>query len=115
MGGSPWAGVVDAADAAARRFADPVAMEGFNALNTAGDAIEHIGRAFKAIGQTTADSIAWDPRVQPYFETLGDYIIAAAKPTRDGAAAVERAHRQQIDRIAESDPRQRRWDISEHD
>jgi hypothetical protein len=115
MSGSPWAGVVDAARTAARRFGDPVAMEGVNALDTAGDAIEQIGQAFCDVGQTIAETVKWDPRVQPYFEQLGTYIKAAAKPTRDGAAAVRRAHDPQIKRIEENDRRERRWDIGEHD
>lgn len=115
MGASPWNAVVEAAYTAARRFSDPVAMEGVNAIDTAGDALEHIGKAFQQVGETAASEIKWDPRVQQYFETLGQYIIAAAKPTRDGAAAVKRAHRPHIARIEDGDRRERRWDISEHD
>lgn len=115
MGGSPWQPVVDAAYAVAQRFGDPVAMEGVNALDTAGDAIEHFGQALQAVGQTSADAVAYDPRVVPFFAELGQYVIAAAEPARLGAAAVRRAHAEQIRRIEENDRRQRRWDIGAHD
>jgi hypothetical protein len=112
---SPWQGIVDACDAAARRFSDPVAMEGINALDTAADAIEALAKSFDNVGKTTASTVYIDPRVISYFEELGQYVKAAVQPTRDGAAAVQRAHRDDIDRVVENDPRKRRWDISAHD
>jgi hypothetical protein len=115
VSGSPWQGIVDACDAAARRFSDPVAMEGINALATAADAIDALARSFDNVGKTTASEVYIDPRVISYFEELGKYVKAAVQPTRDGAAAVQRAHREDIDRVVENDPRKRRWDISAHD
>ena len=115
VSGSPWQGIVDACDAAARRFSDPVAMEGINALATAADAIDALARSFDNVGKTTASEVYIDPRVISYFEELGKYVKAAVQPTRDGAAAVQRAHRDDIDRVIENDPRKRRWDIAAHD
>ena len=115
MAGSPWQPVVDAAQAVAARFSDPVAMEGINALDSAGDAVEEFGRALASVGRTSTETIAFDPRVVPFFEEAGAYVVRVAKPIRDGAAAVRRAHADQIRRIEENDRRERRWDITEHD
>jgi hypothetical protein len=113
--GSPWQGIVDACEAAAQRFADPVAMEGVNALDTAADAIEALAKSFTTVGHNVLDTVHIDPRVASYFEELGRYVQAAAQPTRDGAAAVRSAHADDIEKIEENDPKKRRWDISAHD
>ena len=115
VGGSPWQGIVDACDAAAKRFSDPVAMEGVNALDTAADAIEALARSFTNVAKTTTDTVYIDPQVSHYFDELGQYVMAAVQPTRDGADAVKTAHREDIDRIEENDPKKRKWDISAHD
>jgi hypothetical protein len=115
VSGSPVQAIVDACDTFARRFSDPVAMEGINLIATAADAIEALGKAFNSVGRTTASEVYIDPRVLAYCEELGKYVLAAVQPTRDGAAAVQRAHRDDIDRVVENDPRKRRWDIAAHD
>jgi len=114
-GAGPWGPMVDAAANVARAFSDPVAMEGVNALDTAGDAWEQMGRSVKVVGATIADEIDWDPRVARFFEVMGDVLIRAAKPARDGAAAVRRAEHERINNVEEGGSRRRRWDISAHD
>ena len=113
--GSPWQGIVDAAQSAVKQFGDPVAMEGMNAATTAADAVEALGKAFSAVGQTTVENVAIDPKVASLMESLGQYVMNAAKPTRDAAAAIIKAHQPKIDRVVEGSPKERRWDIQAHD
>lgn len=115
IGKNPWTPIIDACSQVAARFGDPVMMEGINALDYAGDAVEAMSDAFEKVGQQSADSVAYDPRILPYFTELGRYIKSAAQPTRDGAAAVRRAHADDIRRVEEGDIRERRKDVSAHD
>lgn len=115
IGNNPWSPIIEASQMVAARFADPVMMEGVNALDFAGDAVDALADAFTKVGQMSAEQVAFDPRVLPYFEELGRYVRAAAQPTRDGAAAVRIAHADDIRRIEEGDARERRKDVSAHD
>lgn len=109
-----WSPVVEAANQVAAAFSDPNAMEGIGALDTAGDAVAALAGAFTKVGQTSLESVYFDPRVAPFFEELGRYVQAAEAPIRDGAAAVRSAHAPDIERIQEADPRKRKWDIGAH-
>jgi hypothetical protein len=85
------------------------------ALETAGDAMEAIGRAFSRVGMTISDEVDLDARVVPFFETLGATLVAAAQPARDGAAAVRRAEAERIRNVEEATAKRRKWDIGAHD
>lgn len=110
-----WQPIIDAADGMSSTFADPVAMEGVNALDSAADCIAAVGAAFRTVGQTVLDSVYIDPRVQAAYEELGDYVLAAEDRIRDAAHSVRTAHQEDIEKVEENDPRKRAWDISEHD
>ena len=110
-----WQPIIDAADGMASTFADPVAMEGVNALDSAADCVAAIAAAFRSVGQTVLDSVYIDPRVQAAYEEMGDYIGAAEDRIRDAAHSVRTAHQEDIEKVEENDPRHRAWDISEHD
>jgi enolase len=112
--GSPWQGVADAAQSAAKQFADPVAMEGMNAAATAHHALQAIGDALNKVGQTATDNIAIDPRVAEYMQQLGQYVLKAVQPTQEAGAAIWRAHEDKINRIVEGDRKEENWDISKH-
>jgi hypothetical protein len=109
-----WQPVVDAAYAVGAKFSDPNAVETMSVLDTAADAIEALAQAFSAVGQTALDSVYIDPRVAPYLSELGKYVRGAVEPTREGAEAVKRAHQEDLDKIAENDPRKAKWDISKN-
>lgn len=113
--GSPWQGVADACASAAKQFNDPVAMEGVNAATTAYVAIEALGQALSQVGKHTVESVAIHPSVAAYLEELGKYVLAASEPTQQVGASVTRAHSEKINRVVESDRKERKWDISVHD
>lgn len=113
--GSPWQGVADACQSAAKQFSDPVAMEGMNAATTAYVAIEALGKALSQVGKHTVDTVAIDPKVASYLEELGKYVLAASEPTQQVGASVTRAHQPKIDRILDGDSRERKWDVTVHD
>lgn len=110
-----WQPVIDASEDMRSRFSDPVAMEGVNALDSAGDCVRAVGEAFKSVGQTVLDTVYIDPRVQAAYEEMGDYILAAEDRIRDAAHSVRQAHAEEINDIEENNPKKRKWDISEHD
>lgn len=112
--GSPWQGVADACQSAAKQFNDPVAMEGVNAATTAYVAIEALGKALSQVGKTTVESVAIHPSVAAYLEELGKYVLAASEPTQQVGASVTRAHQPKIDRVVEGDRREAKWDIAAH-
>lgn len=111
---SPWAPLVEAAQSAKNRFADPVAMEGVEAMDASGPAIREVGQALKVVGQRLADEIDWDPRILPFFEGLGDMVIKAADPAERGAAAIRRAEADRIENVEEGGAKRERWDIRSH-
>lgn len=113
--GSPWAGINDAAQQMSARFTVDNAMTGVKALATAGESLQILGTAFKAVGARIGDEVDWDKRVEPFFHELGDLILAAVKPTEDGAAAVARAEAERIRNVEEGGARRRKWDIGSHD
>lgn len=115
VSGSPWQGIIDASENAARRFSDPVAMEGMNAAQTAAGAVEALAKAFMAVGKTTVDTVAIDPRVAAFMEGLGQYVMKAVQPTQEAGDAITRAHEEKMNRVTENDPRERKWDIAAHD
>jgi hypothetical protein len=110
-----WQPIIDAAESMHGTFSDPVAMEGVNALDSAADCVASVGQAFKLCGQTVLDSVRIDPRVQAAYEEMGDYIMAAEDRIRDAATSVRNAHQEQIEAIEENDPRDRAWDLTQHD
>lgn len=110
----PWSPIVDAAQQVAAKFHADNAMTGVNALDTAGDAVEAVGRSFQSVGTTITDEVDWDPRIEPFFHLVGDMLIRAAKPARDGAAAVRRAEQERIDNATSGDAKRAKWDVDRH-
>ena len=113
-GAKPWSPIVDAAGQVAAKFHADNAMTGVNALDTAGDAVEAIGRAFQTVGTTITDEVDWDPRIEPFFNLVGAMLIKAAAPARDGAAAVRRAEQERIDTATSGSAKRKKWDVGEH-
>lgn len=112
-GVGPWNPVHDALHAVITRFRDPGAMESLHAMDTAGDVIEMLGRALQSVGKEAAESVEFGAAAA-YYEELGDYVLRAAQPTRDGAAAVNRIVAEKRRRIEENQRRERKWDIGEN-
>jgi hypothetical protein len=113
-GRNPWQPFEDAAGQVVRLFAPENAMSGVNAVDAAGDAIEIIGKAYRAVGVVLLDSIHWDPRLASYFDTFGETLIKAAKQPRDMAAAIHRHEQDRINNVEEGGSRRAMWDIGRH-
>jgi hypothetical protein len=112
---SPWAPLEAAAGDVIRTFAPENAMSGVNAVATSGDAIETIGKAFRAVGVLLLDSIDWDPRLASYFDTFGETLIKAAKDPRAMAAAIHRVEADRIHNAEEGGAKRAMWDVSKHE
>jgi hypothetical protein len=112
---SPWAAINEAAQQMAARFTVDNAMQGVVALDTAAESMRILGTAFQTVGTRIGDEVDWDKRVEPFFHELGNMLLAAAKPTEDGAAAVRAAEAERIRNVEEGGSRRRKWDVSAHD
>lgn len=113
--GNPWAPIEDACGQVLKMFSADNAMTGVNAVDTSGDAIETVGKAFAAVGVQIGDEIDWDPRVAKFFETFGEAIIRASKPARDMASAIRRAENDRIENVEQGGERRKKWDIGKHE
>jgi hypothetical protein len=112
-GTGPWNPVHDALHSVMTKFRDPVALEGLRAMDTAGDVIEMLGVALKTVGAEAASSIEFGAAAA-YFEELGAYVLRAAQPTRDGAAAVNRIVAEKRRIAEEGTSKDEAWDVGKN-
>jgi hypothetical protein len=104
--------VVDAAHNAAARFSTEAALNAVNVADTAGAAVDELGRAFGIVGNRAAEDIAWSPGSAEFFQTLGEHLTRVAAQMTEHGAQVRRADEEKIRRAEEKDPRERAWDIA---
>lgn len=107
--------VVEAAHAVAGRFNTEAALNAVNVADTAGEAVEELGRAFDIVGKRAADEIAWLPQSAEFFTELGQHLIRMGPMITEHGAQVRRAEEEKIRRVEEKDPRERPWDIVAND
>ncbi len=107
--------VVEAAHAVAGRFNTEAALNAVNVADTAGEAVEELGRAFDIVGKRAADEIAWLPQSAEFFQELGQHLIRMGPMITEHGAQVRRAEEEKIRRVEEKDPRERPWDIVAND
>lgn len=111
-----FAGAADAVESAGQQLSDPPnANTAIDALESAGEFLEMVGQVFDNMGKSIIDSVYFDPRVTEYFEQLGQYVKAAADPTKEGAANVRQVHAEELEKIEANDPKVRKWDLQAHD
>jgi hypothetical protein len=111
-----FAGAADAVEAAGRNLSEPKnANTAIDALESAGEFLETVAQVLDNMGKAIVEVVWFDPRVTECFEQLGQYVKAAAEPTKEGAANVRQVHAERLAEIEENDPRKRKWDLQAHD
>lgn len=104
--------VVDAAHNAAARFSTEAALNAVNVADTAGAAVDELGRAFGIVGGRAAEDIAWSPGSAEFFQTLGEHLVRVAQQMTEHGAQVRRNDEEKIRRAEEALPTERPWDIA---